>query len=76
MTFPHAAWILALSQGSVRLLEIGPSGERLRRSVWEGMPKDAFESSGNKIHKARETAYARKVDTALREVLTGSGSPL
>lgn len=75
VTFPHAAWILALSQGSVRLLEIGPSGAPEEVRV-EGMPADAFESSGNKIHKARETAYARKVDTALREVLTGSDLPL
>ena len=75
VTFPHAAWILALSQGSVRLLEMGPSGAPEEVRV-EGMPKDAFESSGNKIHKARETAYARKVDTALREVLTGSDLPL
>jgi hypothetical protein len=75
VTFPHAAWILALSQGSVRLLEMGPSGAPEEVRV-EGMPRDAFESSGNKIHKARETAYARKVDTALREVLTGSDLPL
>lgn len=75
VTFPHAAWILALSQGSVRLLEMGPTGAPEEVRV-EGMPKDAFESSGNKIHKARETAYARKVDTALREVLTGSDLPL
>ena len=41
-----------------------------------GMPKDAWESSGNKVHRAREAAYARKVDTALREVLSGSDLPL
>ena len=75
VSFPHAAWILAISQGSVRLLEIGPSGPPQEVHV-PGMPKDAWESSGNKIHRAREAAYARKVDTALREVITGSDLPL
>lgn len=75
VSFPQAAWILAISQGSVRLLEIGPSGPPQEVSV-PGMPRDAWESSGNKIHRAREAAYARKVDTALREVITGSDLPL
>lgn len=74
-TFPQAAWVLALSQGSVRLLEMGPSGPPEEVRV-EGLPKDAWHSSGNKVHKAREAAYARKVDTALRSVLTGSDLPL
>ena len=26
VTFPHAAWVLAVAQGSVRLLELGPTG--------------------------------------------------
>jgi hypothetical protein len=75
VTFPHAAWILAISQGSARLLEIGPSGPPQEAHV-PGMPKDAWESSGNKVHRAREAAFARKVDTALRAVLGGSGLPL
>ncbi len=75
VTFPQAAWILALSAGSVRLLEMGPTGTPVEVPV-EGMPKDASESSGNKIHRARETAYARKIDTAARQVLTGSDLPL
>jgi hypothetical protein len=75
VTFPQAAWILALSQGSVRLLEMGPSGPPEEVRV-EGMPKDAWHSSGNRVHKAREAGYARKVDTALRSVLTGSDLPL
>ena len=75
VTFPHAAWILAVSQGAVRLLELGPVGSPQEVKV-EGLPKDAWESSGNKVHRAREAAYARKVDTALRSVLTGSNLPL
>ena len=75
VTFPQAAWILALAQGSVRLLEMGPVGAPEEVHVPE-LPKDAWESSGNKIHKAREAAYARRVDTALRQVLTGSDLPL
>ena len=75
ITFPQAAWILAVSQGAVRLLELGPSGPPEEVRV-EGLPRDAWESSGNKVHRAREAAYARKVDTALRSVLTGSSLPL
>lgn len=75
VTFPQAAWILAVSQGSARLLELGPEGAPVDVPV-EGMPRDAWSSSGNKIHRARETAYARRVDTALRSVLTGSSLPL
>ena len=75
VTFPHAAWILALSQGSVRLLEAGPSGNPEEVRV-EDMPKDAMQSWGNKVVRAREAAYARKVDSALRTVLTGSDLPL
>lgn len=75
VTFPQAAWILAISQGDVRLLELGPSGPPQQVAV-DGLPRDARESSGNKVHRAREAAYARKVDTALRSVLTGSSLPL
>lgn len=75
VSFPQAAWILAISQGSVRLLEIGSSGPPQEAHV-PGMPRDAWESSGNKIHRAREAAYARKVDTALRGVINGSDLPL
>jgi hypothetical protein len=75
VTFPQAGWILALSQGAVRLLELGPSGPPEEVRV-EGLPRDAWHSSGNRVHRAREAAYARKVDTALRSVLSGSSLPL
>ncbi|HPB45426.1 MAG TPA: hypothetical protein PLP95_06190, partial [Microthrixaceae bacterium] len=58
VTFPHAAWVLAISQGDVRLLELASSGP-VREVRVDGMPRDAWESDGNKIHKAREAAYAR-----------------
>ncbi|MBJ7328844.1 MAG: hypothetical protein JHC95_03040 [Solirubrobacteraceae bacterium] len=75
VTFPQAAWVLALAQGGSRLLEIGPSGPPEEVPV-EGMPKDAWSAGGNKVHRAREGAYARKVDAALRGVLKGSELPL
>lgn len=75
LSFPQAAWLLAISQGAVRLLEVGPSGPPQEVPV-PGMPRDAWESSGNRIHRAREAAYARRVDTALREVITGSDLPM
>jgi hypothetical protein len=75
VSFPHAAWVLAISQGAVRLLEISPSGAPEEVHVPD-MPKDAWESSGNKVHRAREAGYARRVDVALRDVLTGSDLPL
>ena len=75
VTFPHAAWILALTLGSVRLLEIGPSGPPQEVRV-EGLPQDAREAPGNKVRRAREAAYARRIDQALRQVLMGSSLPL
>ena len=59
----------------MRLLEVGPSGAPREVPV-DGMPADAWDASGNKVHKARETAYVRKIDTALRHVLAGSDLPL
>lgn len=75
VTFPHAAWVLAISQGAVRLLEVSPSGPPVEVQI-DGMPEDAWESDGNKVVRPREAAYARRVDTALRTVLTGSSLPL
>jgi len=75
VSFPQAAWVLAIARGSVRLLEVGPSGSPREVRI-QDLPMDAWDSSGNKIHKARDAAYARRVDTALREVLSGSDLPL
>jgi hypothetical protein len=75
ITFPRAAWVLAVAQGGVRLLEVGPSAPPVPVPV-DGLPRDARQSEGNKVVRAREAAYARKIDTALRPVLNGSELPL
>jgi hypothetical protein len=75
VTFPQAAHVLALSQGGVRLLEIGPDGDPEEVHV-PGLPDDAWGSGGNKVHKARERNYVRQVDHALRGFLSGSELPL
>ena len=75
VTFPNAAWILAVSQGSVRLLELGPEGAARTVHV-EGLPRDARQVSGTRNDRAREVAYARRIDAAIRPVLTGSTLPL
>ena len=75
VTFPQAAYVLALAQGSVRLLEIGPSGDPQEVHV-PALPSDAKESRGNKVVKVREQSYAREIDHALRPVLSGQDLPL
>ncbi len=75
VTFPQAAYVLALAQGSVRLLEIGPSGPPKEVNVPD-LPSDARDSNGNKVFKVRERNYARQIDHALRPVLTGHDLPL
>jgi hypothetical protein len=75
LTFPHEAFVLALAQRSVRLLEIGPDSAPQEVSVPD-MPRDAWEPYSNKVFKARERNYARRIDDALRGVLTGSELPL
>ena len=75
ITFPHAAYVLALAKGEVRLLEIGASGPPQDVRIPE-LPRDAWDPQGNKIFKAREGTYVRQVDHALRAVLNGSDLPL
>jgi len=75
VTFPNAAWILVATQGSVRLLELGPEGAARPVHV-EGLPRDARQVSDSKDHKVRDLAYARRIDAALRPVLSGSTLPL
>lgn len=74
-TFPHAAYVLALAKGDVRLLEIGPSGPPEEIPVAD-LPRDAWDPRGNRVFKAREGTYVRKIDHALRAVLNGSDLPL
>lgn len=90
VTFPHAAFILLLSENAVRLVEMHADlpAEEVRVP---GMPKDAASSAGKstlndrtfsgRIHgsegqNVRFEQYVRKVDAALRPVLLGRETPL
>lgn len=88
--FPHEAFVLALAQGSARLLEVPRDLPPLEVKV-EGMPKDAASAvrratladrspkgriQGSEGQKVRLAQYARMVDEALRPVLAGREVPL
>ena len=89
-TFPQAAFVLALSAGAVRLVEVTREGAPFTVDV-PGLPTDAASSvgkasiadrspdtrlQGSEGHKVRLRQYARKVDQALRGVLGGLELPL
>jgi hypothetical protein len=89
-TFPQAAFVLALAQGSVRLLEISPEA-RPEVVVVPGMPSDVASAvgkssiadrgavgriQGSEGQKVRMTQYARLVDGSIRPVIAGSDLPL
>lgn len=90
VTFPHAAYVLALSEKDARLVEISAD---LPARVVEvpGMPTNVTEAGGKAVNKGysgtghREgvhghpsylTNYLRQIDAALRPVLKGSDLPL
>jgi hypothetical protein len=84
ITFPHAAFILALSDHHVRLIEMSADLAPEVVTVSD-MPKDI--SSIGKIegtrpqhgdggHKIRQAQYARRIDQALRRVLANFNLPL
>ncbi|MBB5785521.1 hypothetical protein [Jiangella mangrovi] len=90
VTFPQAAFVLALAVGSVRLVEVTRDGPPFTVDV-PGLPKDAASAvgkasiterspigrlQGSEGQKTRMGQYARKVDQALRGVLTGLELPL
>lgn len=90
VTFPHEAFVLALSQGSVRLLEVFRDQPQQVVSV-PGLPVDAASAVGRasvrdrspsgRIHgsegqKVLLRLYARQIDEALRGVLSGRQTPL
>jgi hypothetical protein len=75
ITFPQAAYVLALSKGAVRLLEIGPDAAPQEVAVAE-LPSDAWDPRSNKVFMARDRNYVRQIDHALRGVLNGSDLPL
>ncbi len=89
-SFCNAGYVLALADGSVRLVEV--SGELPAAAVpVSGMPTDAAASvgkasiatrsysgriGGSEGKKVRLRQYARQVDAALRGLLAGSNLPL
>ena len=90
ITFPQAAFVLALSQNGARLVEVSPDAAPVEVRV-PGMPRDAASAAGKsslgdrsadrRIQgseglKVRLRQYARKVEEALRPVLSGHDLPL
>ncbi|MGY6706892.1 MAG: baeRF11 domain-containing protein [Rhizobiaceae bacterium] len=90
LTFPHSAFVLALSENHVRLVEVFADLPAREVRV-ENMPKDAASAMGKstlndrshsgRIHgsegqNVRLRQYARQVDAALRPVLAGRETPL
>lgn len=90
VTFPHSAYVLSLSENDVRLIEISADLPPQAVSV-PGLPRDAATAAGKstlndrshsqRIHgsegqKTRLTQYARKVDAALRPLLSRHAEPL
>ena len=90
VTFPQAAFVLALAAGAVRLVEVTREGPAFTVDV-PGLPTDAASAAGkasigdrspvrrvqgSEGQKVRLRQFARKVDQALRGVLTGLELPL
>ncbi|AHH19085.1 hypothetical protein NONO_c43010 [Nocardia nova SH22a] len=90
ITFPQTAFVLALAEGSVRLVEVTPDRPAEDVRVPD-MPRDAADfanksSIGDRAPKGRLTGsegkkvrvrqYARGVDRALRDILSGRDTPL
>jgi hypothetical protein len=90
LTFPQVAFVLALAQGSVRLIEVAPDVEPgpvdvpdlpsdVAGSVGKASIRDPAPSrrlQGAEGRKVRMRQYARHVDQALRPLLGGLGVPL
>lgn len=90
VTFPQTAFVLALAEGGVRLVEV--SADRPARTVpVPGLPTSAADHAGkaslgdrapkrrvqgDEGRKMRARQFARAVDTELREVLAGRDTPL
>jgi hypothetical protein len=90
VTFPHEAFVLALSQNAVRVIEIGadlpPAEVKLpdlprdaasavrRASVRDRSPSGRIQ--GSEGQKVLLRQYARRVDDALRPLLAGRETPL
>lgn len=90
LSFPQAAYVLALSQNAVRVLEVLPAGPPQLVAVPD-LPRDAVDAvavpsiSGRQPHgrveggegrKMRLGQFSRAVDQALRPLLAGQSLPL
>jgi hypothetical protein len=89
VTFPQAAFVLALAAGGVRLIEVAAEGPPYTVEV-PGLPKDLADSLsaaarertqsdrliGAEGDKVRLRQFARRVDQALRGLLAGRQLPL
>ncbi|HET7588878.1 MAG TPA: hypothetical protein VFK14_01650 [Solirubrobacterales bacterium] len=90
VTFPQTAFVLALAEGSVRLLEVTPDLPTFELGVPD-LPSDAADAAGKASITDRSPSrrlqgtegrktlvrnYARAVDRALRAVLAGRDVPL
>lgn len=90
VTFPQTAFVLALAEGSVRLLEATPDMPTFEVRVPD-LPDDAADAAGkasitdrspsrrlqgSEGRKTLVRSYARAVDRALRAVLVGRDVPL
>ena len=83
VTFPQAALVLALAQGSVRLIEVTADAPPFEVHVadfpaaLENMGRAPIgRLQGDEGQKVRMRQYARHVDTAIRPVVAGLGLPL
>jgi hypothetical protein len=90
VTFPNVGFVLALAQGSARLLEIAADLEPaavdvpgLPASVADAVGKSSVKDrapsrrlQGSEGSKVRMRQYARQIDQALRPLLTGLEVPL
>ena len=90
ITFCNVGFVLALAEGGVRLVEVSADLPASVVTV-EGLPKDVASSVGkasiaDRSHSGRlvgaegqkvlQRQYARKIDSALRGLLSGSDIPL
>lgn len=90
VTFPHEAFVLALSENKVRLFEVLPDAPPAPVKI-PALPKDAASHAGKATlndrsaagriqgsegQRVRHLQYLRAIDAALRPVLTGRNTPL
>jgi hypothetical protein len=90
VTFPHEAFVLAVSEGGVRLLEVLPDATPESIKI-PNLPKDAASHAGKSTlndrspsgriqgaegQRVRHLQYLRAIDAALRPVLSGRTTPL